>query len=327
MAPLATFALAAVIWVGAAAVCSLFVSAAWPALRHQAYRLDPVTRARTLGIVAIGPWLLPTLLVSLLFVPGVLAWLGGVEDHCRQHAEHPHLCIAHPTALLTPLLVGVLILAAFSLFTKLIWDGSNFVRMFEQARRLRAAAKDRLAADVRRIDSTRVFALTAGLLRPTIFVSQGLIDALPERQVGVVLEHERAHVQRRDPLLSFITIALSFPHWPSVRRALLHDLGLASEQACDEAAGSLVGDRLLVAETILAVERLAADCELGSALGFGGGSSVPERVHSLLSGRSALGSPKVVWWAAGLAVTVIIWSAEPLHHLAEHLLEVIRLAH
>ncbi len=117
---MATLALAALVWIGSAATTSLFVSASWLLLRKQIRLLHPVTRGRTLGAVAIAPCGLATLVVILCFVPGVLEWLGIIEGHCTQHADHPHLCMVHPTAVLTPPLVGVLVLVTCSLHAKLV---------------------------------------------------------------------------------------------------------------------------------------------------------------------------------------------------------------
>ena len=123
---------------------------------------------------------------------------------------------------------------------------------------LRRGARQKLAPDVRWIPSERAFSVTVGLLRPEIWVSSALGAKLSPRQLEVVLAHEREHVRRRDSLRRWIAHALSWPLPPRTRRALLADLALASEQVCDAEAGRRIGDRLGVAETIVAVERLLA---------------------------------------------------------------------
>jgi hypothetical protein len=50
------------------------------------------------------------------------------------------------------------------------------------------------------IDDRRPLAFCAGLLRPRIYVSTGALAVLDERALQAVLDHERHHARRRDPL-------------------------------------------------------------------------------------------------------------------------------
>ncbi|MGH2361688.1 MAG: M56 family metallopeptidase, partial [bacterium] len=58
------------------------------------------------------------------------------------------------------------------------------------------------------VEDHTAYALTAGFLRPQIFVSAGLIDLLEEDEVEAVLSHELYHVLQRDPLRRLIGRAL-----------------------------------------------------------------------------------------------------------------------
>jgi Zn-dependent protease with chaperone function len=328
MATLATFALAVLLWAASALLSSLGVSLAWSLWRGALRRLHPATRARTLTLLALAPCALATLAVALCLAPGLGAALEIARDHCTRHADHPHLCLAHPTAALTPPLLAVLLLAGGSLLVKAVRDGVRLRRMLAPIRGLEGLPATELEPGVRRIDSARPLSLTTGLLRPATYVSRGLVEALPESQLEVVLAHERAHRRRRDPTLRLLTGILSFPLWPATRRALLREAGLAAEQACDEEASRKVGDRLLVAETLLAVELLCAELGRAPAPAFGfGESSVRERIESLLAEPSGPAAPWLVWWAAGLTVALAAASSGPLHHEVEHLLAAFRLAH
>ncbi|MEO7967100.1 MAG: M56 family metallopeptidase [Gemmatimonadaceae bacterium] len=82
-------------------------------------------------------------------------------------------------------------------------------------------------------------AFTGGLWRPRIFVAAELPDVLDEAQLQAVLEHEAAHVRRRDPLrLSLLRfLACTLFYIPALRR-LADDLADDAEIDADDAAAS-----------------------------------------------------------------------------------------
>jgi Zn-dependent protease with chaperone function len=75
-------------------------------------------------------------------------------------------------------------------------------------------------------------AAIVGVLRPRILISPRLAEALQDRELEAVVEHERAHAQHRDPLrvwLAQLATDLQWP-WPQARvrfRAWIHALELA----------------------------------------------------------------------------------------------------
>lgn len=80
-------------------------------------------------------------------------------------------------------------------------------------------------------------AFTAGFWRPRIFVAASLPEILDGPQLASVLAHEKAHMERRDPLrlslLRFLACTLFF--LPALRR-LADDVGDEAEIAADDAA-------------------------------------------------------------------------------------------
>jgi Zn-dependent protease with chaperone function len=301
-----------------AAAFSLTSAALWPWLRGRLARRHPAAAARWLWLLAVAPSLAPPLAIALCLLPALLG-----SDHCAQHGGHAHLCLHHLAAARGGAASALVGLAAGGFGLALLAGGVRLGRARRAIARLAPGAPAAFAADVEVLATGAPLALSLGALRPRIVVSAGLVQALEPASLAVLLEHERAHVRRRDALRTLLARALSLPHLPRVRRALLAELALATERACDEAAARRSGDRLRVAETILAVERLMQGAPSAAALALAasfGDSAVPPRVESLLAEAPPLSNRRRAWLFGAAAVATAIPLVEPLHHAVEHLL-------
>lgn len=114
------------------------------------------------------------------------------------------------------------------------------------------------AARVRVIDDADVYVFCAGLFRPRVFVSWGLLHALAPAELEAVLRHELHHLRRRDPFRLFVLglverLAVPLP----LLRAALGRVRVAVELAADRAALEAVGPETL-ASAIVKVARLRA---------------------------------------------------------------------
>jgi Zn-dependent protease with chaperone function len=301
----------------AAALTAAASAALWPWLRGRLARVHPEAAARRLWLLAAAPGFVPALALALLLLPGLLG-----ADHCPAHREHAHLCLRHLAAAHGGLASGLVAASGAALALGLLAGGVRLARARRAIATLRRGARPGPSADVERLATDAPFSLTLGALRPRIVISEGLLRALAPAPLAVVLEHERAHARRLDALRALSARALSWAHLPAVRRELLAALSLASERACDEAAAAGVGDRLLVAETILAVARLARGAvpagPAGLATSFAEGGA-PARIEGLLAEPPAPPAGRAGWWGAAL-VGAALAAAEPLHHATEHLL-------
>jgi Zn-dependent protease with chaperone function len=298
--------------------------AAAAALAHRtvatrARALPPPVRARVLLAWAAAPVTAVTALVALALWPSLGAVLGLAVDHCPAHAGHVHLCLHHLPAR-GPWLAGAVGLGGFVAVA-----GAALVRALRTAAlaaRLAGARSFELPSGAGVVESPRAFALAAGWFRPRVLVSTALLERLSSEQVEIVVAHERAHAERRDALVVTVARVLSLAHLPSVRRQVLSDLALACEQACDEAAAHACGDRVLVAETILAAERAAGSAHPLAApgLAFGGGE-VGSRVESLLAAPVDGAAPRHLKWILLAAAAALASAAPHVHHWTETLLD------
>jgi Zn-dependent protease with chaperone function len=333
MPALGTLALALLAGIGFAAATSAVLALAWPALGRGLARRHPATRAAAALAAAAAPGALPILLILLCFTPGLLGLAGLHADHCVHHPGHPHLCLVHPTALLTTPLAGLLAAAGGLLLLAAARGTRRLARSRREIADLRLGATGGVAPGVKLVESDRPFSVTAGLGTGLggceIFVSTALAQALAPAQLEAVVAHERAHARRRDGLRRTLARALSLPHLPWLRHRLLAELELATERACDEEAGRQIGDRLRVAEAILAAERLLSGSPAPAhpvLLAFGG-SSVAERVRGLLGEPPARTPQAAVLLAASALLLAALSLADPLHHATEHVLGLLLGAH
>jgi beta-lactamase regulating signal transducer with metallopeptidase domain len=316
--------MAAAAWVLFLAVIASAIALGNPFLRRPVSQLHPNLRANVLRAVGMAPVVLATLGVLLCFAPKLFGSALSRADHCHQHADaHAHFCLNHPPQVTLAgenwMAVALLVVAVIAIILAQGWRFRRSARILSQ---LTSTARFDGQRRAWLIDSDLPIAISVGVLRPRTLLSSGLLQMIPNRLVDAIVAHERAHERRRDGLWKPATELLSLGHVPGTRRALLHDLELACEQACDEEAGQTLGDRTRVAEALLAMERVRQSMAgLGSAALAFGAHGVPARVQSLVSD-----SPGISWdqritvgLLAGACVAAAV-AADPLHHLTETLI-------
>ncbi|MBC7791448.1 MAG: M56 family metallopeptidase [Anaerolineae bacterium] len=101
-------------------------------------------------------------------------------------------------------------------------------------------------------------AFTAGLVSPCIYLAEELPRRLTESQLTAVMAHERAHLDRRDPLRLFLlrTLACTL-FWIPALRKLADDVADEAEIRADDHAA--LGQPLVLASAILALASWRTD--------------------------------------------------------------------
>lgn len=308
MIGLALFVL--LLFVGVAWTTSLLTRGLARAGRRWLAQVEPAARARIWLSAALAPWAIGAAVVSGALVPR--EWLGEV-NHCLEHV-HMHLCALCGAP--APNLVAVTLLGVV-----LAWLAVGVTRAVRRAARgLRTLRRmdARADGDLRVMRDDRLQAFTSGLLTPRIYVSDA-VAADPERW-RAVLAHERAHVARRDPLVRIVARLATALHLPGTADLVLRELEEAQELAADESAAATVGDRALVAATLVDWVRGARSAPVAS-IAFEG-ASLERRVALLLDPpryhrRPLASSP----WAHAAAGALLAVASTSLHHSLEHLLE------
>ncbi|MDW5596228.1 M56 family metallopeptidase [Conexibacter stalactiti] len=230
-------------------------------------------------------------IAAVAAVAGAVLLADGAPAHAIDHAHEPLL--AH-LVLEWPLVSALAVLAAIA-----AWRGLSVVRAHARAAGRMApalaAARPQLVAGIAVgvIDDLRPASFCAGLRRPRVYVTRGLLEALaPDGAAGArdaptplraLLAHEDAHARRRDPLrrlaCELASRALFF--LPVLRPLCARSAALAELRADAAAVAACGGDPRPLARALLAVERaqrtpLAID---------------PERIDSLAGVRVPWAQP------------------------------------
>jgi Zn-dependent protease with chaperone function len=249
--------------------------------------------------------------------------LFGLPDHCLHHPDHHlHLCLVHG-APMPPLPLSALALVGVTLGGWRIGRVlALWVRSERSVRRLRRSG--RVEGDLVVLPGDEPLAFVAGIVRPRVFVSEGVWAAAQRWEP--VIAHERAHARRRDPLRRWLASLAATFHWPFASRPLREALHEAQELRADRAAARALGDPLRVAKAIVDWSRaLRGRARAGAAaltMTFGAGP-LRRRVVALTtpaSLRRPRPGPRIALLAAAGVLSAALLQAPELHHSAETLL-------
>lgn len=297
-------------------------------LRRLLANKPPSQRVSLLWWILAAPALAGAGYMTLvLLTPGVLKDFAGLHSACATHSSSLlHLCVWHPldagpSAWLWAAQGALLVIG--------LWLSLTAVNGLWSARR-RLLALVRLSWRPKHSDHLRILeidqplALACGIGERHILLSRALLEQLEPRQLQVVLAHEQAHIAHRDVLYRLFAAAFSHLHWPGTRRRLLRDLELALEQRSDLVAAEAVGTPLVVAETIVAVERLfQQQARTDTALSMAFQSNfATERVKALLAPQRR-SSPYLGGLLATSVIALCALSVGWLHHVTETLISLL----
>jgi Zn-dependent protease with chaperone function len=175
--------------------------------------------------------------------PALLALISGLV--VARLAWHPGRALCGQMTVAGCLGVAVLVVAALGVATWVVraaWLAVSAAR--DVARLARLPTTDALAAAAHRsgagevvcLDDPAAAAFCAGLLRPRVFVTAGMVASLAADELEAVLVHEAEHARRRDPLRRLVARAaaevlfwLPLVGWWS--RSRLEDAELAADRA------------------------------------------------------------------------------------------------
>ena len=185
------------------------------------YGVIPVLSSMVIAIMLLKPqW------AELLF-----------HEHCHGDVCGPHVPDVSNTmpGVFFAAVAALIVAATVYLIGRQAWHNRR------RQGTLRTLANEVTPDQWSRIPGALPVAFTGGLLRPHIYVSDGMIDAVSEDELQLLLRHEQSHMRHRDPLRRFI-LNWSTRLWPRhLRQRFLADHALLCEQRADYDAVQYVG--------------------------------------------------------------------------------------
>jgi Zn-dependent protease with chaperone function len=235
-------------------------------------------------------------------VAGLGALIAGWASACiflvRETGRLP------PDVLLLVILVTATLIVFAHTALRALLERRTLVRLTRSARETVLCG-----VPIRVVPSRRIAAFCAGVLRPRVYLTEGLVRALDVTELEVVVRHEAAHADMRAPLKSLLArvIARSF-FWLPTLRDLEAVYTLTAELAADEVAVEATSQRTVVS---------ALDRVLDSSPAVGFANVADARIERLLD--PAVSPPQLVS-RARLALTVVMlalvgWLAAARPHL------------
>ncbi len=300
-----------------ALVCAIPAWSLWipRQLRVQA-QLIPEQRARLLLALALAPWLCAWLVVLLAWLPSMLVSEGLVGDWCL--SQPARQCPMHAREAAGNAAAPVLATLTFALALLM---GLRLLRMLHAALRVarglglavvHSESIEGVRVDVVRADHALALALSLPTLR--VVVSDSVRAALDRRELAALVEHERAHLARRDGYVGLLVSMASSVLPPAPRRALRAAWHLAAEQACDRVAAYRAG-RLTLASALLKYSRLARSTAAPAGVASFGEHELQLRVQALLEEPHYQARQPTAW--AWRALALLVPLAFGLHELGE----------
>jgi beta-lactamase regulating signal transducer with metallopeptidase domain len=289
----------------------------------------PASRARIAAGILLAPMLVGiAYALSTLLVASYGVSSPSISAVCSSHhGSWLHACLGHPIALDSTSWLWMAFVALLLICTGLMLQlGSALLRAKRHLGALvRMGRRHKHHHQLHVLDTDAPLAVACDVGAGHVLLARWLIEALRPEQLQVVLAHERAHLAHRDVRWRLLARIASALHFPAPRRRLLETLALACEQRCDQVAAEHVGSRLVVAETLIAVERLYRRRQpmppslLSTAFGT---EFLRQRVEALLVLRRKQAWPLGPVLAA-TTLTLVLASAGWIHNLSEFLVTVL----
>ncbi|MFT4768382.1 MAG: Zn-dependent protease with chaperone function [Glaciecola sp.] len=224
-----------------------------PFFARWATQLSAGARQEILWSFVAAPWLVG-ILCALLFLPSLAEsesaiWLGRLA-----HWHHPYVFYLdswHSAVLLFFVLGIVYVLVRSGL--KAVRH-TNALQILTRLSQTHSGYGD-IGRDVVVLDSQAPAAFSAGIFLPRCYVTTGLMEQVSETELGIILDHERAHIRHKDTekKLLFSLFASLYPK--PVARGLNRLFSLASEQRADAQVCTSYGN-FDIAQTLVKVARL-----------------------------------------------------------------------
>ena len=217
-------------------------------------RMELTHAARWTLVYGLTAPLSAALALILLYLPDVAFFL--VADHC-----HGADCAPHALQMRLETISGMTIFTM--IVVTVVFVGSMAIVQSLSGRRRLQVLNDLSEAGAgvyRIVENPAALAWCAGLFRPQIYLSSGLVNALSTREVRIILAHELAHAVRKDNLRKWLLhwVTIAWPH--SVKQRIRQDFADYTEQISDLAAARVSQGETDSSDLIRLLNRCSSNC-------------------------------------------------------------------
>lgn len=275
--------------------------------RREPTRREALLLALLPPLALIAALLAPYLHVSEVLHDELHHWMSAVTAHQGAHR------VLHSANTLLLLLLGGRVL-----YTIFWWARAQ--TSAQALKRIAAQEQCLSGVWVRTLATQTPHCFTVGVLRPAVYISEGLLETLSTSQCAAVLAHEQAHVRHYDGFWALLLRSFYSLLFLPGSGTLLTTWEAAAERACDLAATRKVGSACLVAEALVQVGSVPRSAPLVGSLAFGAKQGQLEaRVNALLAYDPAQKTPtaRVLIVTLSLILAVLLFVVPVLAHLAE----------
>lgn len=170
------------------------------------------------------------------------------------------------------------------------------------------------------IDVPYPLVAVAGIVRPTLFIAESVLDTCSSDEVRAIVAHETAHLRAFDNARRFVLRAC--PDFVGDRSTLTRAWRDAAEQAADADVARTPAQAVDLAQALIRIARLAPSCAPALASAFYSGGSIDARVRRLISPPAHAAVPLVLrGWTLGIAVAIFagacVLAAPAIHQAME----------
>jgi beta-lactamase regulating signal transducer with metallopeptidase domain len=124
---------------------------------------------------------------------------------------------------------------------------------------------------------------TIGWLKPMILLPVGITTSMPFAQVEAIIAHELAHLKRNDYLINLIQTFFDIIfYFNPLTRWLSNIISAEREKCCDEIAGNLIGDNVVLATALASTHESVMQPAHALSL-LGDGKQLLERIKLLVN--------------------------------------------
>lgn len=220
------------------AVLSLAVAALWRRVSGYAAGMSPRSRADFLFALRMFPVAVALLITTVLTVPSFLL----LEPRTVDEPVGPVLLLLGISGIGCG--VAGLVNAA-----RALRRASRAIASWTSAAQLMPPV---VPVRLLRIAPTGPAITAAGIVRSRVFFSTAAQSVLTRNELQVALNHEMAHVRKRDNLKKLFLLLVAFPGMAGLENAWIE----ASEMAADDAAVSSAREALDLAAALIKISRL-----------------------------------------------------------------------